>query len=404
MDLQQQKELTPIRELNPANLNDLLAKSYQEKLPQGRRVASGLERHWYIYLIEGVVSIETPEGNKSEFSAFESRAKRPIFSDKRRDESARAVEPSVLLKVDRASFFNYREAQSASGIEVSSHATVEGESSVIQAIFSDYREGEVRTPSMPELALRVRALAEDPDSTITELSQLVQTDPGMAGKVIFAANTVTVRGRSEIRSVRDAVVRLGMKRTRNLTIAYSMQDLFHCDRSLFRKLIMSQWEHTLMTAAHCQILAQQSGRVEPDQLFLIGLLHNIGAVALLAYLEEQADLNDKSTVASVVGQLRVFVSVLILQHWQMGDEYIIAAENATAWQKEVPGYEEILDIINLAQHQAWSREGRGKSLPKLENLPAYKRLQPGRIGDSEILQVIEENSDNVKALQQLFVN
>ncbi len=76
----------------------------------------------------------------------------------------------------------------------------------------------------------------------------------MSAKLVRACNSPLYRGFNDVLNVRETVVRLGMKTTRQLVIVFAMRDVFKSRQPLPQKHMELLWQHSREMAALCWVL------------------------------------------------------------------------------------------------------------------------------------------------------
>ena len=128
------------------------------------------------------------------------------------------------------------------------------------------------------VALAIIHLLQRDDYRVADLVQLVQSDPAIAGRVLYFANAA-VFGRSRpIISLRGAIIALGTFRLRDLVIGLSVMNEHRQGRCTAFDY-EGFWAHSLATGIACQQLAGFA-QIASEELFTIGLLSRIGELAL----------------------------------------------------------------------------------------------------------------------------
>jgi two-component system, cell cycle response regulator len=146
--------------------------------------------------------------------------------------------------------------------------------------------GRLLSPKGVALAI-IRLLQRD-DYRITDVVRLVQSDPAIAGRVLYFANAA-VFGRSRpIVSLQGAIVALGTFRLRDLTIGLSVLNEHRAGRCAAFDYD-GFWAHSLATAIACQQLAPFA-QIAGEEVFTIGLLARIGELALASIWPEEYSL------------------------------------------------------------------------------------------------------------------
>lgn len=137
---------------------------------------------------------------------------------------------------------------------------------------------------MPESVLRIQQLIDHPECQVEELAQAIELDPAMAAKVVGIANSPFYSGMQPVRSVRDALMRIGLHETRNITMAISLHSKVFRVRGKDREAARL-WQHALAASIATRAIAEEVG-LKPDLGYLGGLLHDVGRVAILTVVAD----------------------------------------------------------------------------------------------------------------------
>ncbi|MFH1420155.1 MAG: HDOD domain-containing protein [Planctomycetota bacterium] len=140
-------------------------------------------------------------------------------------------------------------------------------------------------PPLAPVVTRILALTEDAGADVREIINLISTDPSLTTRVLSMLGRAEHGVRSEAISVENAVKMLGLKAIRQITLSVKILQVFgnpespgeapaDFDRAQF-------WRHCLGTACAARRIAMaMEGAVEPEEAFVLGLLHDIGKIAL----------------------------------------------------------------------------------------------------------------------------
>lgn len=143
-----------------------------------------------------------------------------------------------------------------------------------------------KIPSPPEVLVQLMRTVEDENSTIGDLAQIVQQDPGLASRILAVANSPALRRGQELKSLESCLIAIGTKLIRALVTCLSIQSLFDRKSRLSAHEVADFWTHSLLVADIARELAEQSQSAAPDDAYLSGLLHDIGELILLQALGE----------------------------------------------------------------------------------------------------------------------
>lgn len=186
-----------------------------------------------------------------------------------------------------------------------------------QEIFSAIDRDDLTLPTLPEIALRVRDIAQDADASIGDLTKVISQDAALSARIVRVTNSPLLRAATEIRDLNMAVSRLGMNYTANLAIGLAMEQLFQATSSVIDRRMREIWQKTSKVAAAANAIAHECKEVTPDEATLAGLMHLIGALPVLTFAEERPDLiSDGITLHKAIDTLQGELGQRILQHWE----------------------------------------------------------------------------------------
>ncbi len=133
-------------------------------------------------------------------------------------------------------------------------------------------------PSPPGVADQIIHLSSDANSDIDTLAEIVSFDPALTAKILRIANSTLYARRSKTENIQQAVVMFGWEGTLNLALSFSLVGKLDdngdgLDYSYF-------WKRSLASAVACRCLAGATGYAKKEELFLPGLLQDIGMLAI----------------------------------------------------------------------------------------------------------------------------
>jgi diguanylate cyclase (GGDEF)-like protein len=145
------------------------------------------------------------------------------------------------------------------------------------------RTGKLPTPG--GVALRLLELASREDVSAGELARVLQGDPSLAGRILRIANAAASGTRAVV-SVADAVVRLGFRSVRQLAMGFSLIE--RCQNGGCAAFDYDRyWSRSLATAVAAARLGRDARTIPADECFTLGLLHEVGALALATALPNE---------------------------------------------------------------------------------------------------------------------
>lgn len=219
-----------------------------------------------------------------------------------------------------------------------------------EQVQQELREGVLSFPTVFDLSLRIKALADNPDSSLAEIASAVKAEPVLAAKVIRMANTLSMNPyRGEISGLKEAIARIGLSTLRCLAFAVAAEQLARDHRSRQMRLVATGlWMHAIDVASWAFAFARERDRPNPDGAMLAGLMLDIGQFYLLARAARYPALEgDMPRFAELVTLWDEPVRTAVLEAFDL-PEVIIDACAAdpmahSAWPPETMG-----DLVFLA--------------------------------------------------------
>lgn len=141
--------------------------------------------------------------------------------------------------------------------------------------------------ALKPIVQKIIAMAENPNVDTASLAQVLRADMELSAKVIAAASSAFYRRRNiTVRNLTDAINVIGINGTRNLATTLAVVDHF-CANSSDPLLAMSGlWGHSISVAHLAELLAKESQLCDPDQAFIVGLLHDLGRIFMAEHFTE----------------------------------------------------------------------------------------------------------------------
>jgi len=133
-------------------------------------------------------------------------------------------------------------------------------------------------PPIPHIADQVLKLTSDPDCSVSELQNVICTDQSLAAQILKIANSAMFGSMKEVRTLPQAIATLGLTYVKSAVIASIAKDLYMKSSMGFYKVII--WEHSLVSALAGGAFAKILLFPSHDEVFLGGLLHDIGKSVL----------------------------------------------------------------------------------------------------------------------------
>ncbi|MBI1311319.1 HDOD domain-containing protein [bacterium] len=141
-------------------------------------------------------------------------------------------------------------------------------------------------PSVPSVALRLLELTRDLDSSTKDIVTTIKSDPALAVKILKSANSSYFGFRSEIKTLEQAVPVIGRTVITSLALSFSLSQEAVQEGPL-KEHYRRYWLKSLVIASAAERLPQHGPSGLSSELFLAGLLIDIGQLAMLKVLRSE---------------------------------------------------------------------------------------------------------------------
>jgi len=160
--------------------------------------------------------------------------------------------------------------------------------------------GRFQLPQLPSTSMAAIELTNHPSADIVELSQMISSDPLLCSELLKMANSARYAAEVPAETLHDAIMRIGMRTLRSMIFSVSMRGVILRGHGLSESA-EEVWRQALSLAAIARAIAKEV-RTDPDKAFMLGLLQDIGKVALLTMLREE--IRERSDVnPALVGRM-----------------------------------------------------------------------------------------------------
>jgi HD-like signal output (HDOD) protein len=175
-------------------------------------------------------------------------------------------------------------------------------------------------PPLPHVASRAISMLENPDVTSGDLTELLSSDPALAARVLKIANSAMFARQRQITTINQAIMVIGFKTLKGIVVAATLRQL----NKKYGKLEQIIWENSLCTAMAANKIASTLRKSYVDEVFLLGLLHDLGKVVLVNHTPDEylqiAEMTKQGVVfyeaeEKVLGYSHPLIGALVAKKW-----------------------------------------------------------------------------------------
>ncbi|MGQ7958463.1 HDOD domain-containing protein [Pseudomonas sp. SP16.1] len=241
---------------------------------------------------------------------------------------------------------------------------------LIHAIEND----ELVLPTLPEVALKVREAAEDPDIGIPQISKVIGNDAALTARIIKVVNSPLLRSNKEITDLQMAVSRLGINYTCNLATGLAMEQMFQATSDVVDRKMREVWNKSTEIAGICHVLCRHYTRLMPDQATLAGLVHQIGVLPILTYAEDHNELlADSISLNHVIEQIHPIIGDKILRTWEFPEPIAMVPSQYLNFARD-SAKADYVDIVQVATLQSYLGSEHPYTQLDWSKVPAFAKL------------------------------
>ena len=261
-------------------------------------------------------------------------------------------------------------------------------------------------PTIPAVLTRLNTVMASSKSSAEDVAAVIAADPAVATNILRIVNSPYYGLQVRVSSVDLAVSIMGFNMIRKVALKAAVFSVFAKKKEPERVFdFKAFWRHAVFTGVAARALGGASrnlGRANAEDLYMCGLLHDIGKIILL---EKQHD-RYVAMLAEATGSRRPEIEVELEQFgfthadvgsvlaikWFLPEDLTIAIRYHHQPAKD-PFHQQLSSLIHLADHMAWATgkpSTAGMPPPTLDG-DVYERvgLEPARV--QELMPLIGED-------------
>jgi HD-like signal output (HDOD) protein len=270
----------------------------------------------------------------------------------------------------------------------------------VSSLAAELSAGRVELPSFPDVVVRVRRALGDEATTVDQLVRIVGSEPSLAARLLKMANSAILnRSGKAVTDLRTAISRMGYNMVRSAAISFAMMQIRKASTlKAIQPDLKRLWEEATHVAALSFVVASKRTNVNPDEAMLVGLLHGIGKLYILARAERHPELfADHAALLHLLRDWHAGIGKTILENWEFPDEMVEAVELQEDVGRVRDGLPDLTDVLTVSVMMS-SFAARTDDLElNLQEVTAFHRLGLDGASSREILAA---SADEIAQLRQ----
>jgi putative nucleotidyltransferase with HDIG domain len=211
-------------------------------------------------------------------------------------------------------------------------------------------------PSMPAAAVKLLALIDDPDVSVSQIEAILKHDAGLTANILKLANSAYFGVPSKVGSVRQAVLILGLKRLIHMVIASCVSAIMDKPVSGYDLPPGELWRHSIAVSVAAEGLVKELNIGANEEIFTAALLHDVGKLVLGSFVQDdfekieealEQDVSFEAAEEMVLETNHADMGARILTQWSLPSDIV----NAVRWHHTPESAGEVdtmLDIVHVA--------------------------------------------------------
>jgi HD-like signal output (HDOD) protein len=244
--------------------------------------------------------------------------------------------------------------------------------------------------TLPPVAARVLKLLENDNIDIRDIAKVIESDASLTMKLLRVANSPLYATKTEVNSIQQAIITLGLNRLTNIVLGVSIFSRFLMSSQKQAAGVMEKfWWHASCTGVVAKALTTKINQFFKEIEFIGGLLHDIGKLAMLQFdaekfmevirLVEEEGLKDIEAETIVFGVDHLEVGEHIAKLWKLPSELttIISKHNSP---ESCEKHNELVAVIRFAD-----------ILCELWDAGIYEGLKAVNLEEEESIRVLKNS-------------
>jgi HD-like signal output (HDOD) protein len=186
----------------------------------------------------------------------------------------------------------------------------------------------IRLPEIPSIVNQLKDITADPYASANDIAEIVTKSPSLTAVLLRIVNSAFYGFPAKIDTVSRAVTLIGSKEITGLALGLSTMQVF---KDIPEEIIemKSFLRHSLLCGLISRIIASQKNMPQTEQMFVSGLLHDIGRLIVYKYFPDQAKrllssaFNSQQSLYSlensIIGCRHTDIGKFLLKKWKLSN-------------------------------------------------------------------------------------
>jgi putative nucleotidyltransferase with HDIG domain len=185
---------------------------------------------------------------------------------------------------------------------------------------------------IPQVASKVMLIAEDPESSIYDLSKVIIYDTAVTANLLKVVNSAYFGLPEKVDSVHQAIVYLGMSQVVDLVLLSASGENLQTAQEGYDLEAGELWKYSVSSALVARELAEKKGVKDTHLIFTAALLKDIGKVILNQYVKDSFDkinalvtkqnFTFREAEKKVIGIDHAELGAMVAENWEFSPKMV----------------------------------------------------------------------------------
>ena len=189
-------------------------------------------------------------------------------------------------------------------------------------------------PTLPEVALRVREAADDPEINLGQMSEIISHDAALSMGMLKVANSAMLGRGIKVETVNQAVTRIGLRQIKSIATAMALEQVFISENEIVSMYLKKSWSKTVDVASVAISLMtfylkkHKHSPLMLETVTLAALIHSIGVLPILTEAESHPDVFANPTfLQQAIIKLSSRVGAEVTKAWGLSEDFTEIVQN-----------------------------------------------------------------------------
>ena len=205
---------------------------------------------------------------------------------------------------------------------------MEDSKSLINIIENYVESDNLKLPVFNSIAMRVQNEISKEEPNLDLIEKLIISDQALTGSLLKVSNSNFFKGFSEVSTVRQAIVRLGINEVANIVTMTTHKNNFHSKDPFVQGNMRKLWQHSVGCALSASWIAKNISLTGiASEAFFAALLHDVGKLLILKVIDE-IKLSGKlltfisdEVLAGAMSNLHTNFGHMLMKKWNCPEKY-----------------------------------------------------------------------------------